>query len=183
MDLMRDQADVRGGDVQPIPHKDVRADLYKLFMKIGASSEVPTAGDQRESFLNDFWRTLYLRNHQCPGDIPFGIIIDEFTIALVQGRAERKGNNQAAICQAFNDWISRPDVRNRLYELRDRAYPDNKPKQIPKTATPETVADYSDEELQQKLKSIKPMAGINMVDQMIGELEGEIERRGLEVVV
>ena len=180
---MRDQADVRGGEVQPIPQKEARADLYKLFMKIGATNELPEESHLLTSFLNDFWRTLYLRNHQCPGDIPFGIIIDEFTIALVQGRAERKGNNQAAICQAFNDWISRPDVRNRLYELRDRAYPDNKPKQIPKTATPETVADYSDEELQQKLKSIKPMAGINMVDQMIGELEGEIERRGLEVVV
>lgn len=174
---MQDQSDVRGGDVKPVPQKEARADLYKLFMKIGATNELPEEKNLLVSFLNDFWETLYLRNHQCPGDIPFHIIISEFTVALVQGVAERKGNNQSAICQAFNAWISRTDVRNRLYQLRDRAYPAQKPKQLSKDATPETVEDYTDEELEAKLTSIKPMAGIGMVDQMIAELEKEIGRR------
>lgn len=151
--------------------------MYKLFMKIGARSEVPTKADQRESYLNDFWRSMYMKNHQVPADIPFAIIIEEFTTALVQGEAKRKGNNQAAICQAFNAWICREDVRNRLYEIRNRRYPDAKPKEIPARATEESIRDYSDEELHEKLEAIKPFEGLKMVNQMIEELEKEIERR------
>ena len=173
----KDHGEVRGGNVFAIPEPDAQVELYKLHMKIGATNELPREKNMRDSFLNDFWVTLYLRNNLCPGDIPFGIIIQEFTTALVLGEAERKGNNQAAICQAFNQWISQDKVRNRLYQLRDEAYPAQKPKQVAENATPETVRDYSDEELQQKLKAIKPMAGVGMVDQMIGELEKEIERR------
>lgn len=177
MSVIDAESDVRGIDVSPIPHKKARADLYKLFMKIGATAELPEDPKNEESYLNDFWVTLYLRNNICPADIPFHIIIDEFTVALVQNVVDRKGNNQAAICAAFNEWIKRPDVRDHLYQIRDRLYPDGKPKQIEKDATPETVADYSDEELQQKLSSIRYMAGIKMVDKMIAELESEIERR------
>lgn len=177
LDYLRDQKDVRGGQVMPVPHKTDRADLYKLYMKIGAISELPENPQQEDSYLNDMWRTMYLRNHLCPADIPFDLIMDEFTLAMVQGTIKRKGNNQAAIVSAFNNWITRPDVRHRLYQVRDQMYPDNRPKQLAKDATPETVADYTDEELQQKLASIKPMAGLLMVDQMIEELEAEMERR------
>jgi len=61
--------------------------------------------------------------------------------------------------------------------IRNRMYPDHKPKEIPKNATPETVADYSDEELVSKLNTIKRMAGLKMADMMIEELENEIKRR------
>lgn len=173
----KDHADVRGGIVQALPETDARRKLYLLHMKIGATSELPQKEDVRISYLNDFWSTLYLKNTFCPGDIPFDIIITEFTTAIVQGSVTRKGNNQAAICQAFNDWISRDKVRHRLYQLRDEAYPAQKPKQVAENATPETVRDYSDEELQSKLAALRPMAGIQMVDQMIKELGAEVERR------
>lgn len=172
-----DHSDVRGGRVNAIPQKDARQQLYLMLMKIGATGELPQDEMLRVSFLNDFWSTLYLRNDICPGDIPFGIILSEFTTALVQGVADRKGNNQAAICQAFNNWVKREDVRNRLYLLRDRAYPDQKPKQVPEKATQASIRDCTDEDLSNKLKSIKPMAGIKMVDKMICELESEINRR------
>lgn len=171
------QSDVRGGTIDPIPQSEARRQLYLLHMKIGGTGELPEDDELRQSFLNDFWKTIYFHNHLCPADIPFSIIMDQFTRAMVLGVIQRKGNNQAAICAAFNEWISRPDVRHKLYQVRDQMYPEGKPKQIPQTATPETVKDYTDEELHQKLSAIQPMAGIKMVDAMIQELEGEIERR------
>lgn len=179
---LANQSDARGTDVAAVPQKHVRADLYKLFMKIGAMSELPTKTSQMESFLNDFWKTIYLKNHLVPADVPFGIIIEEFTTALVQGSVRRKGNNQAAICQAFNAWITRQEVRNRLIEIHNRRNPDSQPRQIPERASKETVQDYSDEQLMEKLESIRPFEGLKLVNQMIEELEKEAERRGLEIV-
>lgn len=173
----KDHSEIRGGTVQAIPQRYARKQLYLMLMKIGATGELPQENDLRISFLNDFWNTLYLKNNYCPEDIPFNIIISEFTTALVQGAADRKGNNQAAICQAFNEWISREKVRHRLYQLRDQAYPDSKPKQVAQRATPETVKDYSDEELGKKLKSLQPFSDLNMVSLMITEIEKEIDRR------
>ena len=119
----------KGG--RAIPEKEARINLYMMFVKIGATGEVPQENDLRVSFMNDFWRVIYLENNFCPGDIPFPIIMEEFTKAMIHGIAERKGNNQAAICQAFNKWITREDVRTKLYQKRDAMYPHKKPKQIP----------------------------------------------------
>lgn len=166
-------------NIQPIPQKEAISRLYLLFMKIGATNELPKEKDLRISYLNDFWRTFYFENHICPADIPYDIIMDEFTKALVQGRVERKGNNQSAICQAFNEWIVRQDTRNLLYQKRDQMYPAKKPKQLTKDATPETIGDYSDKELLSKYNSIKPMVGISLVDKMIVELKKEIANRNL----
>jgi len=47
--------------------------------------------------------------------------------------------------------------------------------------TTQTVADYSDDELIEKYKSIKPMAGLKMVDAMLEKLSEEIEKRGIEI--
>lgn len=177
MSYARDHREDRNGMVDPVPQSDARQQLYLMLMKIGATSELPQEKNLRVSFLNDFWSTIYLKNNYCPGDIPFHIILTEFTTAIVQGSADRKGNNQAAICQAFNKWISQDKVRHRLYQLRDEAYPAQKPKQVAQNATPETVRDYSNEKLQKRLQSLRPMAGVGMVDQMIGEYEREIKRR------
>lgn len=171
------QGEVRGGLVRAVPEREATNLLYRLFMKIGATGELPEENALARSFLNDFWIDLYFKNNLVPDDIPFGIVIHEFTTALVQGRVGRKGNNQAAICEAFNDWITREKVRHRLYQLRDEAYPAQKPKQVPQQATAETVRDYSDEELRRKLAAIRHMSGIKMVDEMIAELEAEIGRR------
>lgn len=165
-----------------IPETEARQVIYMMLVKIGATGELPQEKQLRVSFINDFWRVMYFANNYCPGDIPFGIIMDSFTTAMVQGVVERKGNNQAAICQAFNKWITRDDVRHKLYQIRDEMYPEGKPKQIAKNATPETVADYSDEELLQKIAQIKPMSGIKMVDQMILKLEEEADKRGIKTV-
>ena len=165
------------GQGTPVPHSKATDLLYIMFMKIGAINELPSDERLKESYLNDFWVTFYFDNHLCPGDIPFHIIVQQFTKEMTQGLIERKGNNQAAICKAFNKWVTRDDVRHKLYQKRDQMYPHKKPKQLTKNATPETIRDYSDEELRKKLTDIKPMAGIAMVDRMIQELEGEIERR------
>jgi hypothetical protein len=169
------------GKGNPVPHSKATDLLYIMFMKIGAINELPSDERLKESYLNDFWVTFYFDNHSCPGDIPFHIIVNQFIREMVQGRIERKGNNQAAICQAFNKWVTRDDVRARLYQKRDEMYPNAKPKQIPKNATEETVQDYSDQELVQKYKSIKPMAGLKMVDQMLEKLEEEAETRNLKL--
>lgn len=164
----------------PIPQSGARKMMYMMLMKIGATGELPQRKNLQVSFLNDFWRVMYFENNYCPGDIPFPIIMDSFTTAMVQGTISRKGNNQAAICQAFNKWITREDVRHRLYQKRDEMYPNAKPKQITKNATPETIQDYSDEELKQKIKDIEPMAGgVRIVDEMLEKLNEEVERRGL----
>lgn len=172
-----DHSDVRGGDVRGAPDTTATKLMYRLFMKIGATGELPSKGDQAASFLNDFWMDLYLSNHLCPEDIPFPIIIREFTTAMVQGAVERKGNNQAAICQAFNDWISRETVRHRLYQIRDSRYPDKAPRQVTEKATQPTVADYSVKELLSRHHAIRPMKGIGMADMMLRELETEFCRR------
>lgn len=163
----------------PVPERIATKLLYAMFMKIGATNELPQEKHLKDSYLNDFWIDLYFNNHLCPGDIPFQIIIKSFTTALVQGVADRKGNNQAAICQAFNKWITKDSVRHSLYLKRDELYPSRKPKQISKNATPETISDYSDEDLIRKINQIKPMSGINMVDQMMDKLKEEAYSRGL----
>lgn len=163
----------------PVPELSATKMLYMMFMKIGAKNELPSETKLQDSYLNDFWLDLYLNNHLCPGDIPFHIIIKMFTTAMVQGVVERKGNNQAAICGAFNKWITREDVRTKLYQKRDEMYPYQKPKQIPETATQESIEDYSDEELLEKHNSIEPMKGITMVNMMLKKLEEEIKKRGL----
>lgn len=173
-------SEVRGKAVRAVPDSPVRQRLYLMYMKIGATSELPTDPADRVSFLNDLWCTMYLNNHLCPDDIPFSLIINKFTVAMVQGRAERKGNNQAAIVQAFNNWITQMDVRNQLYQERDQFYPSQKPEQLPEQATQPTLADYSVEQLKKKLASIAPLAGIRMVNQMIEELEEEISLRGVD---
>lgn len=162
-----------------VPKSEARQALYMMFLKIGARDEVPQQKDLSIAYLNDFWRLLYFENHICPADIPYDIIMDEFTKALVQGRVERKGNNQAAICQAFNEWIVRQDTRTLLSQKRDQMYPAKKPKQLTKDATPETIGDYSDKELLSKYNSIKPMVGISLVDKMIVEFKKEIANRNL----
>lgn len=169
-----------GKELAGIPEKQATDLLYVLFVKIGATKELPSGNKSVEAYLNDFWATLYLHNNLCPADIPFDIIINNFTMALVHGTVDRMGNNQAAICTAFNSWITRQDVRNRLYEIRNRLYPNRKPKELPKNATEKTIADYSDQELLQKISDIKPMAGIAMVDNMLIELHKETTKRGLK---
>jgi len=44
--------------VTPVPHRTVTASLYKLFMKIGATNELPVETALQVSFLNDFWNTM-----------------------------------------------------------------------------------------------------------------------------
>jgi len=119
------------GVENPTPNSKATDMLYLMFMKIGATSELPSDEKLKESFLNDFWLDFYFNNHLCPGDIPFHIILKQFTTAMVQGEKSlygisRKGNNQAAICQAFNNWVTRDDVRHMLYRKRDEMYPHKK---------------------------------------------------------
>lgn len=164
-----------------IPETEARQVIYMMLVKIGATSELPQDKQLRVSFINDFWRVMYFKNNYCPGDIPFGIIMDSFTTAMVQGIVERKGNNQAAITQAFNKWVTRDDTRAKLYQKRDEMYPKKKPKRLEKNASPETISDYSDEELMEKFNNIQPMKGLKLVDIMLDELKKEIKKRGLTV--
>ncbi|MBD3615848.1 MAG: hypothetical protein HUJ22_04680 [Gracilimonas sp.] len=129
-DFIIDHSEVRGGQVEGIPTKKATNLLYRLYTKIGAIGELPENDQVARSYLNDLWIDFYLTNNLVPDDIPFPIIINEFTSQSVKGRVERKGNNQQAMITAFNGWITRQDVRSRLYQLRDQAYPQAAPQRL-----------------------------------------------------
>ncbi len=176
--LVSEKSDIVGGQLKAIPHEEDRKLLYLLFMKIGATSELPSNNQLKDQMLNDFWVTMYLKNNLVPGDIPYSIIIELFTMDMVQGVIDRKGNNQAAICKAFNEWIVRQDVRERLINERDVRYPYSKPPQIAKSSKePVSLSEYSVEELRTKIQKLKTFAGLKSVDLMIEEMENEIDQR------
>lgn len=164
---LKDYEDVHGGMLVAVPSSMATDYLYRMFMKIGATKELPPDEKETEMYLNDFWIDLYLRNHLCPGDIPFPIIIKEFTTAMVQRKVIRKGNNQEAICEAFNEWVTRDKVRHELYAIRDRMFPSKKPKQIaeeskkPSYNRPkDLIDDLSKQEVVEALESYKQVKGI-----------------------
>lgn len=177
---LNDYEDVHGGRLQAIPSEMATNYLYKMFMKIGATNELPSIERESEMFLNDFWGDLYLRNNLCPGNIPFPIIITEFTTAMVQKKVRRKGNNQEAICEAFNEWICRQEVRDNLYLLRDKMYPEKKPQQVT-DGKEKKLCDFSEEELNEQLKktehTIKQFKSLKFPKEWKAKLEAEIERR------
>ena len=176
--LVNEQSEIVGGQLKAIPHEEDRKMLYLLFMKIGATSELPSNNQLKDQMLNDFWVTLYLKNNLVPGNIPYNIIIELFTLDMVQGTIERKGNNQAAICKAFNEWVVRQDVRERLINERDLRFPDRKPIQIAESSSkPVSLSDYSLEELKTKIQKLKTFKGLKSVDLMIEEMESEIQSR------
>lgn len=119
-----------GSELQGAADDETVNRLYEMYLKIGATNELPEKQDHIVGYLSDFWRTVYLNNNLVPDDIPFDVVMDEFTGKMVRGEVNRKGNNQAAICQAFNRWVTQTDTRNRLYYLRDKKYPNDKPKQL-----------------------------------------------------
>ena len=130
LNLLENKSDATGREESGKASADAVNKMYEMYLKIGATNELPEKEEHIESYLSDFWRTIYLHNNMVPPDMPFDVIIDEFAGKLVRGEIDRKGNNQAALCQAFNKWVTYTETRNRLYELRDRKYPSDKPKQL-----------------------------------------------------
>jgi hypothetical protein len=119
------------GPVSPGPEKDTLKAMYELYVKIGAIDELPSDHDQIDGYLSELWNEVFYDNDLVPADIPGDIVIAEFTRAVVSGLADRKGNNMAAIISAFNKWIVKQDIRERLYKSRDKYYPGQKPKALP----------------------------------------------------
>lgn len=184
-------------------HKNTINKMYELYLRIGATGELPDTVKHTEYFLSDFWCKMYLENNLVPSDIPFDVVIDVFSGALMRGEAHRKGNNQAAICEAFNDWVTKPDVRNRLYAERDRQYPSNKPKQIEQTGSyastqdeaemnaairGKKVEEWPDEVIVSQANKIAQIWQSDIGKQIIGlggkayrsRIFAEMERRGIE---
>jgi len=119
---------------------------------------------------------MYLRNNLCPGDVPFDIIINKFTEALVHGKAERKGNNMAAIVQCFNRWIVNENTRQELYIERDRLYPNSKPKQL-KSESGINVSDLSVSEIRSRIEGLQPFMSMKSVQDLKETYEKELKRR------
>jgi len=189
-----------GGNVYPKPERPATDSLYEMYLKIGALNELPSDKDQISSFLSELWVALFYENHLVPQDIPGDIVVSEFTKAFVSGRAPRRGNNMAAIVTAFNDWIVSSGVRDRLYETRNKYYPQKKPKELPRQTTPidetdhermisgEKVENWPDETIVDQHKKINQVMGNESFDQWMSGLNGkgyikrifnEAERRGL----
>ena len=119
------------GPVTPSPEKETISAMYEMYIKIGAIDELPSDPKLTQEYLTSLWTDLFYENHLVPADIPGDIVISEFTRAVVSGRANRKGNNMAAIIASFNQWIVKQDVRSGLYSKRDQYYPGQQPKALP----------------------------------------------------
>jgi hypothetical protein len=148
-------------------------------MKIGAVSELPNDDKLAEVYLNDFWNDLFYKNPLVPLDIPFDIIIDSFTFDVVQGKIERKGNNQAAIIQCFNGWIRSDTTRNNLYAIRNAKYP-TRNKILKAENKKKELKDYTDTELKEeylKALSIKEKIDLDFIDVWINKIKYEMNER------
>lgn len=175
---MKGRSEVSNTSLKPIPSPAAVLELDRLYMKIGALRELPSEPQHKASYLIDFWRDLYLYNNLCPGDIPFPIIMERFIRGLTQGSIERKGNNQAALIKAFNDWIVKEETRHKLLEARNLAYPERKPIALSeRSVKPISFDDYTTEELEDKVRSYKPFKGIKAVNAMLDEIEKELEKK------
>lgn len=168
------------GNAQAIPNVSRAAIdmLYRLHMKIGATNQLPEDVKHSESYLKDLWVSIYLKNNKCPGDIPFPIIMEEFIEFCVQNNDGRKGNNHAAICSAFNSWVTQEANRNKLYQIRNDRYPSKAPKQLESKSRNRKIT-HSDDELLLHLKNIPNLSESELANRMFKEYSAEAERRGL----
>jgi len=160
-----------------IPSKEAIRSIQMLHTKIGASNDLPQKVELRYSYLCELWNTMYLKNNLCPGDVPFPIVLTEFTEALVHGRAERKGNNMSAIVQCFNAWIVKEEVRFKLIQERDRIFPASKPKQVG-GRTSSNLSELSVEELEHRIKKLQPFEKLKTTQEMKKSYEEELAKRG-----
>jgi hypothetical protein len=156
--FIKAREEVQNTTLKPIPSKGALLSLDRLYMKIGALGELPDDSRMKAGYLGDFWRDLYFYNNLCPADIPFPIILEEFTRGLTQGTIDRKGNNQAAIIKAFNEWVNNPYVRNSLISKEDSMYPNKKPLQLAEKSKPKELHEFTIEELESRLEKLKPIA-------------------------
>lgn len=166
--------------VEPVPADQDRKNLYLLFMKIGATGELPSRKELKDAMLNDFWLDLYWKNPIVPSQIPFSIIIREFKTYAVQNTHERKGNNQGEIIRQFNKWIQRPGTLEDLTHLRNELFPELKPKELAERTEEKPLEKWQDSELKEALEKAryhKNKFPIPYLDKWIGKLETEIEKR------
>ncbi|MDZ7802382.1 hypothetical protein [Thiohalophilus sp.] len=140
---------------EPIPATQDRKNLYLLFMKIGATGELPSRKELKDAMLNDFWLDLYWKNPIVPAQIPFAVIIREFKTYAVQNSHERKGNNQGEIIRQFNQWIQRPKVLEDLVHLRNELFPELKPKELQATTEEKPIEKWQDSELKEELEKAR----------------------------
>lgn len=166
--------------MEPIPADKDRKNLYLLFMKIGATGELPSRKELKDAMLNDFWLDLYWKNPIVPAQIPFAVIIREFKTYAVQNSHERKGNNQGEITRQFNNWIRRPKVLEDLVHLRNELFPELKPKELQASTEEKPIQKWQDSELTEALEKArkqKEQFPIPFMDRWITKLETEIEQR------
>lgn len=176
MHLLQEKEKSSGIAHRPVSANETITALQVLYSKIGASNDLPKSTNERISYFNEIWVTMYLRNNLCPGDVPFDIIINKFTEALVHGKAERKGNNMAAIVQCFNRWIVNEKTRQELYIERDRLYPNSKPKQL-KSESGINVSDLSVSEIRSRIEGLQPFMSMKSVQDLKETYEKELKRR------
>ena len=176
---MDSQSEAVGKPVHPIPDKNGVNKLYTMYLRIGGLNELPSESKPIDAFLKDFWLYLYFENRYIPVDIPFDVLMHEFTKSLIHGDAQRKGNNQAEICRAMNNWVQNPDVRAKLYQVRDRFYPSQKPKQIEKKSKPSKSGTYyerqTNKEILQMYEKIKMLYSNEKIAKCLNEFGAKSE--------
>jgi hypothetical protein len=180
--------EIKNTKVNPVASETACKLLYKLFMKIGATNELPTDYDDALSMLADFWKDMYLKNPLCPDHIPFTIIISAFTTYAVQNSRERRGNNQAAIISQFNEWISHPATKHALIAKKHELYPSSKPAQLTSgtggvkyAGDPKTFRELSEIEtdtIRERIEQLKRLKGIKTADELLQTYENELNQRG-----
>lgn len=171
------------------PHNDDRELIADLYFQLGASDYVPSKAMQsaRTEQLNVIWRMMYYENDRIPLDIPFNVMIKEFLLASAHGRANRKGNNPAAITESFTIWAMNQDAQIRMIKRRDRMYPKKAPKQIaaPKDKPKPKAVDITQTSLTKILRDYDNLLwgrGVNAIDMLIEKIIDELDRRILQLI-
>jgi hypothetical protein len=162
------------------------AKFQELYLKIGATSELPVVIDKnhqrgiakRFAYFIDLYKTMYLMNPIVPAHIPFEIVMESFIRYAVQNADRRKGNNQSAILQQFNEWIKQKGVKHQLVALRDERYPDKKPKQLSPGLQRKPIQKFSEMELEIGINQLKDVAKFSQAaKELMNEYQEELEKR------
>ena len=124
--LVQQSSEIRNTALQASPSREAVNMLYRMYEKIGAIQELPGETQMKVSYLSDFWRTLYLKNNLCPGDIPFSIVIEAFTDAVVYG-LERKVITRPLSCGALTGGLLNPLYGSNSYAFGISAIPRTNP--------------------------------------------------------
>lgn len=154
---------------------------------LGAKSDMPKNKQEQVKYVNDYHRSMTLRNEYMPKDIPFHLIYPPFFSAVMNGFVEVPDFQPWTIknqLKAFKKWITKGGQLDKLYKKFYREYPDKAPKQIAPKST--NLERWSDAEIKDQYEKITMIYGEFLpvfktigADAYCKRIETEHQKRGL----